>query len=121
MGVDPREVRALKLELSALDRPLAKPRVPSWRDVCRSKARAAFVRGVEALLIRGWSKRRIAKSVGCDVHTFEDWLAGNRQVPAWAIHALPVDGRVGYVRAIVDSLPGDDDEDVSEKPLRAVG
>ncbi len=90
-------VRAMLADLEAQIRPLAKAR-PSWRDEQRSRSHAAFVSAVQALTIAGRSKRSIALSMSVDPHTFEDWLSARRQLPAWAIAALPVEGRVAFMR-----------------------
>lgn len=89
-----RDIDALEREL----RPVAKVR-DSARDRLKSTARASFLDGVQALLDAGWSKRGIADAMGVDVHTFVDWCEGKRQLPAWAIAALPAAGRVAFMRA----------------------
>jgi hypothetical protein len=90
-------IRAQLAELEQQLRPIAKAR-PSWRDEQRSRSHAAFVSAVQALTIAGRSKRSIALSMGVDTHTFEDWLSARRQLPAWVIAALPVEGRVAFMR-----------------------
>ena len=101
---DPVEVRKLKEELEVLLRPPVKVRLPSHRDALKSKARAAFEAGVAELLVRGWSKRGIARHLGADIHTLEDWLAGNRQVPGWAFAGLSTDGRVAALRDLLGDV-----------------
>ena len=106
---DSDSVRALKVAVDNLVRPIAKAQVRSPRDIYRDKSRAALEQSVAALVANGMSLRGVASSIGVDVHTLHDWIHGNRQVPAWALHALPRGGQVVYVRRILDSLPPESD------------
>lgn len=98
---DPEEVRRLKAELdAALNRPVP-AKLPSQRDTWKSKARTSLLAAVSELVARGWSKRAIARHLGVDVHTFEDWLSGARQVPGWVFAGLPSDGRCAALRDLL--------------------
>jgi len=96
------DVRArLVRDLAELDeqlRPLAKTKVCP-REKLRSTARAAFEDAVQALRAQGWSQNAIVHALGVDIRTYLDWLEGKRQLPAWAIAALPESGRVVFLRA----------------------
>jgi len=53
---------------------------------------------VHALRSDGWSQNAIVDALGVDIRTFLDWLEGKRQLPAWAIAALPQSARVVFLR-----------------------
>ncbi len=89
---------ALRRELDLAQaqlRPLAKV---SPREQLRCTARASFENAVQALRSEGWSQNAIVDALGVDIRTFLDWLEGKRQLPAWAIAALPQTARVHFLR-----------------------
>lgn len=94
----------LRAELDARERhlrPLARTRGEAHRDELKSKAHAAFVEAIDALLCERWSKRRIADHMGIDIHTLIDVYDGKRGLQAWHIAALPARGRMAYQRAML--------------------
>ncbi len=84
-------------DLDAQLRPLAKTRL-SPRDSLRSTTRASFEEAVQALRGAGWSQNAVCDALGVDIRTFLDWLEGKRQLPAWAIAALPEEARLVFLR-----------------------
>jgi len=95
-----KEFDSLRRDLDRIEaelRPLAKVR-QSPRDELRSTTRASFEDAVHALRSDGWSQNAIVDALGVDIRTFLDWLEGKRQLPAWAIAALPQSARVVFLR-----------------------
>ena len=100
-SVRPSPVAALRRELDQLEaqlRPPVKVRPVSPRDKHRSTVHATFVEAVQALRDDGWSQNAICDALGVDIRTFLDWLEEKRQLPAWAIAALPSSSRVVFLR-----------------------
>lgn len=99
-SLPPSPVDALRRQLDVLEqqlRPIAKARV-SPRDAMRSTTRASFEEAVQTLRSDGWSQNAICDALGVDIRTFLDWMEGKRQLPAWAIAALPPSARVVFLR-----------------------
>jgi hypothetical protein len=71
------------------------------RDTHRSKSHAAWLVAVQACRDAGMSQNQLITRLGVDVRTFMDWKEEKRQIPAWAIAALPVEGRIAYAQALV--------------------
>lgn len=68
-----------------------------------SKFRAAFAFG-EALRVLGWSNSRAARHVGVDESTIRYWLDASKQ-PAWIPLALPRDGYLAFLDALLRDAP----------------
>lgn len=64
----------------------------SSRDLDRAKVHSSFCAAIEALLLMGWSRNRIATVFEVDPATLRGWLEGGHrqrdQLPAWAIASL---------------------------------
>jgi hypothetical protein len=99
-------LRAIRAELDRLE--ASTPRVAKCdpRERHRRAGHEAFRAGVDALLGDGWSFRRVANVMGCDVATLTTWYhygeQRRNQIPAWAFAALPKSSRPQLVRAILD-------------------
>jgi hypothetical protein len=94
-------LEALRREVERAEealKPLAKIRL-NPRDELRSTARATFLYAVQTLKDQSWSQNAICDALGVDLKTFLDWCEGKRQLPAWAIAALPEAGRVSFLRS----------------------
>jgi DNA-binding transcriptional regulator YiaG len=94
------KARELLAHIDAL-RPVAKVRVDSARDEHRFKSHAAWLEAVQACRDEGMSQNALIARLGVDVRTFIDWKEGKRQIPAWAVTALPAEGRMAYARALI--------------------
>lgn len=99
--------RDLRHHLEARAKALPRHVPSSWRGLSEDRARCAFEAGVAALKLVGLSQRAIAAAMQCDERMVRDYLSGARVVPLWAIAALPEEGRVAALRALLDLLPGD--------------
>lgn len=100
-SIPPSPLDALRRQLDVLEkelRPIGTVR-KSPRDKLRSTVHATFVEAVQALRDDGWSQNAIVDALGVDIRTFLDWLEEKRQLPAWAIAALPSSSRVVFLRA----------------------
>jgi hypothetical protein len=94
------KARELLAHIDAL-KPIAKVRVDSARDEHRFKSHAAWLDAVQACKEAGMTQNALITRLGVDVRTFIDWRDGKRQIPAWAIAALPEVGRMAYARALI--------------------
>lgn len=81
-------------------KPLAKAK-DSFREEHRSKSHAAWLTAVQACKEHGMTQNAIITRLGVDVRTFIDWKEEKRQIPAWAIAALPPVGRIAYAQALM--------------------
>lgn len=71
------------------------------REHFRSKSHAAWLEAVRACTDSGMTQNALITRLGVDVRTFIDWREAKRQVPAWALSALPEVGRAAYCRALL--------------------
>jgi hypothetical protein len=97
------EVAELRGLLDRLDAKLKGPRKASDnpRELFRSKSHAAWLEAVQACIATGMTQNALITRLGVDVRTFIDWREAKRQVPAWAVSALPEVGRIAYCRALL--------------------
>ena len=100
-------ITALLSRVDELSRPrLAKPEVPTWKAHCQHRARLLFERAIADC---GFSHREVARRLGVDESTLRDWLTNSRKnIPAWAVLALPKPVQLAFVRAQLSALPEED-------------
>jgi hypothetical protein len=87
---------------------LAKCLAPSLEQQSQERAARAFAAGVEA---SGESQRAIARRLHRDERSIRDWRDGTRVVPGWALVALPRDGVLAVLRALLEDVPDEDNDE----------
>ena len=91
----------LRSRVAALRGPGIVQAQASVRSLGKHRASAAMA---IALAEMHWSRRDAARHLGVDERVIRDWLDGNRQ-PAWIPLALPRDGYLAYLDALLGDLP----------------
>lgn len=94
-------VHDLRDRLAELRGPSVAKALSSARD--NRKARAAMALA-HALSVLRWSRRQCAEYVGVDERIIRQWLDAYQQ-PAWIPLALPRDGYLAYLEALLGDVP----------------
>lgn len=106
---------ALRSTLARLESPGLVKVSQSLRSRSEDRAAAAFRAGIVAA---GLSQRAAARRLGICERLLRDYLAGARQLPAWAPLALPRDGQIAYLRFLVEADEFGQAEDEESALLR---
>jgi hypothetical protein len=103
-----RSLAELRAQVAALGKPLAKCEASSPRERCEDRAVAAFKVALEASAL---SQRAAARRLGICERIVRDYLSGARQIPVWAVAALPIDGQIAFARAFAAEIRDEQDAD----------
>ncbi|HEU4619517.1 MAG TPA: hypothetical protein VFV10_15880 [Gammaproteobacteria bacterium] len=98
----------LRQRLAAMQGPTIAKASPSLRTRSEERAVEIIRLGLEAseLSQRGYGRRLTV----CE-RIVRDYLSGARAVPLWALIALPRKGQLAAVRALLEAIPAESEDD----------
>lgn len=91
----------MKARVLALQGPMIRKARSDAKLSCQFRAAFALQVALDAL---GWSQRHAAKALGVDLKVITMWLKAAQQ-PAWVPLALPREGYLAYLDALLEEVP----------------
>lgn len=94
-------ISELRARVAALRGPGIVAARSSVKESRKLRAATALAHALSALR---WSQRQCAEYVGVNERIVREWLSANQQ-PAWLPLALPRDGYLAYLEALLGDVP----------------